>query len=41
MRGLMSIGWDWPVIGQAFVAIAILGLVLHTATLWAFRRLTA
>ena len=41
MRGLMSTGWDWPVIGQAFVAIAILGLVLHTATLWAFRRLTA
>ena len=27
--------------GQAFVAIAILGLILHTATLWAFRRLTA
>ena len=41
MRGLMSTGWDWPVIGQAFVAIAILGLLLHTATLWAFRRLTA
>ena len=41
MRRLMSVGWDCPAIGQAFVAIAILGLILHTATLWAFRRLTA
>jgi ABC-2 type transport system permease protein len=40
MRGLMAIGWDWKAIGQAFVAIALLGLVLHAATLWAFRRLT-
>lgn len=41
MRSLMAVGWDWPAIGQAFVAIAILGLALHGATLWAFRRLTA
>ena len=41
MRGLMSVGWDWTLIGQAFGAIVILALVLHTATLWAFRRLTA
>jgi ABC-2 type transport system permease protein len=41
MRALMSIGWDWTVIGQAFLAILILGLLLHAATLWAFRRLTA
>jgi ABC-2 type transport system permease protein len=41
MRTLMSVGWDWNAIGQAFAAIVILALVLHTATLWAFRRLTA
>ncbi|MFL5778758.1 MAG: ABC transporter permease [Chloroflexota bacterium] len=41
MRGLMVVGWDWPAIAKAFVAIAILGLILHAATLWAFRRLTA
>ena len=41
MRGLMVTGWDWAAIGQAFAAIAILGLILHSATLWAFRRLTA
>jgi ABC-2 type transport system permease protein len=39
MRALMSVGWDWALIGQAFVAIAILGLILQAATLWAFRRL--
>jgi len=41
MRQLMVVGWDWTAIGQAFVAIAILGLALHAATMWAFRRLTA
>jgi ABC-2 type transport system permease protein len=41
MRALMTSGWDWALIGQAFVAIAILALVLHSATLWAFRRLTS
>jgi ABC-2 type transport system permease protein len=39
MRALMSVGWDWALIGQAFVATALLGLVLQSATLWAFRRL--
>ena len=38
MRVLMSIGWDWTLIGQAFIAIALLGAVLQSATLWAFRR---
>ena len=41
MRTLMSVGWDWTLIGQAFVAIALLGLILQSATLWAFRRLAA
>ena len=41
MRSLMSTGWDWALIGQAFAAIAILGLILQSATLWAFRRFAA
>ncbi len=41
MRPLMVSGFDWPAIGRAVVAIAALGAVLHGATLWAFRRLTA
>ncbi len=40
MRALMTTGFDWPAIGRALVAIAALGVVLHGATLWAFRRLT-
>lgn len=41
MRSLMATGWDWNLIGQAFVAIVLLALILHTATLWTFRRLTS
>lgn len=41
MRVLMTVGFDWGAIGRALVAIAALGLVLHSVTLWAFRRLTA
>lgn len=41
MRALMTTGFDVPVISRAVVAIVALGLILHTATLWAFRRLTA
>lgn len=40
MRALMTVGFDWAAIGRALVAIAALGLVLHSITLWAFRRLT-
>ncbi len=41
LRVLMTMGFDWPVIGRAVVAILVLGVVLQGATLWAFRRLTA
>ncbi|MDQ2942709.1 MAG: ABC transporter permease [Candidatus Dormibacteraeota bacterium] len=41
IRPLMVSGYDWAAIGKALVAIALLGLVLQSATLWAFRRLTA
>jgi ABC-2 type transport system permease protein len=40
LRVLMTTGFDWQVIGQAVVAIAILGVVLQGATLFAFQRLT-
>jgi hypothetical protein len=35
----MVTGYDWPVIGRALLAIAILGAILQAATLWAFARL--
>ena len=41
MRALMNVGFDWPVIGRAMLAIVALGLILQGGTLWAFRRLTA
>lgn len=40
LRALMSAGFDWYVIGQAVVAITVLGVLLQGATLLAFRRLT-
>lgn len=39
MRALMVSGYDWGAIGKAVVALGILGLILQTLTLWAFRRL--
>jgi ABC-2 type transport system permease protein len=41
IRPLMVSGYDWAAIGKAVIALALLGLVLQSATLWAFRRLTA
>ena len=41
MRTLMTTGYDWPAIGRAILALGILGAILHTASFWAFRRLTA
>ena len=41
IRPLMVSGYDWGAIGKALLALAILGTVLQSATLWAFRRLTA
>lgn len=40
MRSLMTVGVEPGVIGRALASIALLGLVLHSVTLWAFRRLT-
>jgi ABC-2 type transport system permease protein len=41
MRTLMTSGYDWALIGRAVLSLAVLGTVLHGATFWAFRRLTA
>lgn len=41
MRGLMTSGYDWALIGKALLSLAVLGALLHGATFWAFRRLTA
>ena len=35
----MTLGYDWSAIGSALLADAIVGAVLLTGTLWAFRRL--
>jgi len=40
MRSLMITGFEADLIVRAVLAIALLGLVLQGATLWAFRRLT-
>jgi len=40
MRSLMTVGFEPAVIGRAVLAIVLVGLVLHSITLWAFRRLT-
>ena len=40
MRSLMTVGVEPAVIGKAVVSILVLGLVLHSVTMWAFRRLT-
>ena len=41
IRPLMVSGYDWGAIGKALLALAILGIVLQSVTLWAVRRLTA
>ena len=41
MRALMNVGFDWPIIGRAVLAIVGLGLIMQGGTMWAFRRLTA
>ena len=39
IRSLMVSGYDWQAIGKAFLSMAILGVILQSATFWAFRRL--
>ena len=39
LRALMVTGYDWGAVGRALLSMAIVGVVLQVATLWAFRRL--
>lgn len=39
IRALMVTGYDWSLIGTAFLTIAVLGVILQAVTLWAFNRL--
>ena len=39
MRALMMTGYDWQAIGTSLFSMAIVGVVLQGATLWAFHRL--
>lgn len=39
IRELMVTGYDWTAIGNALLSLTILGVILQTGTLWAFRRL--
>lgn len=41
MRALMTGGYDGALIGKALLSLVVLGTLLHGATFWAFRRLTA
>jgi ABC-2 type transport system permease protein len=40
MRSLMTVGVEWELIGRALLSVGLLGIVLHSITIWAFRRLT-
>lgn len=40
MRSLMTVGFEWQIVGRAVLSIALVGFLLHALTLWAFRRLT-
>jgi ABC-2 type transport system permease protein len=39
IRAIMVTGYDWQLIGQALLSMAVVGIVLQAATLWAFSRL--
>lgn len=39
IRAIMVTGFDWDLIGKAVASMAVVGVILQTATLWAFGRL--
>lgn len=39
IRALMVDGYEWSAVGEAVLSLTIVGILLHIATLWAFRRL--
>jgi ABC-2 type transport system permease protein len=38
IRALMVTGYDWNAIGAALLSMAIVGVILQAATIWAFNR---
>ncbi|HMK93750.1 MAG TPA: ABC transporter permease [Thermoleophilia bacterium] len=40
IRRLMVVGYDWTAIGKAVLSLLIVGAILQTCTMFAFRRLT-
>jgi len=39
IRSIMTVGYDWALIGRALASMAIIGVILQAGTLWAFGRL--
>jgi len=39
IRAIMVTGFDWTLIGQALLSMAVIGVILQAGTLWAFGRL--
>ena len=39
IRSIMTTGYDWALIGQALLSMAVIGVILQAGTLWAFGRL--
>jgi ABC-2 type transport system permease protein len=39
IRSIMTVGYDWALIGQALLSMAVIGVILQAGTLWAFARL--
>ncbi len=39
IRSLMITGYDWSLVGKALLSLAVLGVILQSATMIAFRRL--
>jgi ABC-2 type transport system permease protein len=39
IRSIMTVGYDWTLIGQALLSMAVIGVILQAGTLWAFARL--
>jgi ABC-2 type transport system permease protein len=40
IRSIMTVGFDWALIGRALASMAVLGIILQAGTLWAFNRLS-
>jgi ABC-2 type transport system permease protein len=39
IRAIMTVGFDWALIGEALLGMLVIGLILQLGTIWAFARL--